>query len=317
MTKTDPKEYSDWDVIGDIHGHADALEALLRKLDFAKRDGVWQHPERGALFAGDFVDRGPENIRTCQIVMDMIDAGSARAVMGNHEFNHVTLDMPNRNREGEFLRPHTHKNLRQAEATLREFERAPDLKNKILTWMGKLPIWLDLPKLRVVHASWDNSSQKILMPWLSEHHALKPEGFQVAAQKGHPVQIARDVLINGPEWQLPSGIRFRDKDGHEREEGRVKWWLSDRAQLTWRDALIGPSSMIEQLPPDRIGLNDLPEADTDLRPIIFGHYWMEAPLSVLGPLHACVDASVAKGGKLAAYCFSGEAALTPDHFVYV
>ena len=317
MEKCEPQKISYWDVISDIHGHAGALEALLRKLDFAKRDGVWQHSERGALFAGDFVDRGPENLRTCQIVIDMIEAGSARAVMGNHEFNHVTLNIPNPDRAGEFLRPHTQKNLQQAEATLREFEAAPELKAKILTWMRGLPLWLDLPNLRVVHASWDQASQNALLPWLDERLALKPEGFHAAAQKGHPAQIARDVLINGPEWRLPHGIKLCDKDGHEREEGRLKWWLSNRNQLTWRDALIGPPSLIEQLPPDRIELKEFPGVDADPRPIIFGHYWMDAPLSVLGPLHACVDASVARGGKLAAYRFSGEPVLTSDHFVYV
>ena len=41
------------DFIGDIHGHADELEALLQKLGYSKSAGVYQHPERKALFIGD------------------------------------------------------------------------------------------------------------------------------------------------------------------------------------------------------------------------------------------------------------------------
>ena len=76
-----------FDVIGDIHGHASALENLLEKMGYTKRDGVWRHPERQAVFIGDYVDRGCENVRTCRIVMDMQAAGAALAIMGNHEFN--------------------------------------------------------------------------------------------------------------------------------------------------------------------------------------------------------------------------------------
>ena len=48
-----------YDVIGDIHGHADQLEALLAKLEYTCTDGAWQHPQRTAVFLGDFIDRGP------------------------------------------------------------------------------------------------------------------------------------------------------------------------------------------------------------------------------------------------------------------
>ena len=40
-------------------------------------------PSATAAFVGDFVDRGPENLRTCRIIVAMAEAGSAIAVMGN------------------------------------------------------------------------------------------------------------------------------------------------------------------------------------------------------------------------------------------
>ena len=43
-----------YDIIGDIHGHARSLRALLRQLGYRDHSGVWRHPDRRAVFLGDF-----------------------------------------------------------------------------------------------------------------------------------------------------------------------------------------------------------------------------------------------------------------------
>jgi len=48
-----------YDLIGDIHGRAVELEALLSKLGYALSGRVYRHPDRKVIFLGDFVDRGP------------------------------------------------------------------------------------------------------------------------------------------------------------------------------------------------------------------------------------------------------------------
>ncbi|MFI2506254.1 polynucleotide kinase-phosphatase [Streptomyces sp. NPDC018972] len=71
-----------FDIIGDIHGCAAELEALLGKLGYV--DGV--HPEgRTAVFVGDLVDRGPDSPGVLRRVMAMVKAGDALCVPGNHE----------------------------------------------------------------------------------------------------------------------------------------------------------------------------------------------------------------------------------------
>lgn len=57
------------DLIGDIHGHADKLEELLVKLGYKKRRGTYSHPERKALFVGDYIDRGPKLRETLELVV--------------------------------------------------------------------------------------------------------------------------------------------------------------------------------------------------------------------------------------------------------
>ncbi|MFE2810933.1 polynucleotide kinase-phosphatase [Streptomyces nigra] len=71
-----------FDVIGDVHGCASELEALLGKLGYV--DGV--HPEgRTAVFVGDLVDRGPDSPGVLRRVMAMVKSGDALCVPGNHE----------------------------------------------------------------------------------------------------------------------------------------------------------------------------------------------------------------------------------------
>ena len=50
-----------YDIIGDIHGHADTLIQLLQKLGYKKnKQGAFQHPTRKVFFVGDFIDRDPK-----------------------------------------------------------------------------------------------------------------------------------------------------------------------------------------------------------------------------------------------------------------
>ena len=68
-----------YDIIGDIHGYADALEALLGHLGYSQTGGAWRHPGRQALFVGDFIDRGTKQRESVDLVRGMVDAGTAQA----------------------------------------------------------------------------------------------------------------------------------------------------------------------------------------------------------------------------------------------
>jgi hypothetical protein len=130
-----------YDVIGDIHGHADALIRLLEAMDYALRDGVYSHPTRTVVFAGDFVDRGPRQREVLSILRAMVEAGSARAVMGNHEFNaiaYATLD----GKGGGFLRPRTPKNHAQHRAFLGQIGDGSDAHAEAIAWFATLPFTL-------------------------------------------------------------------------------------------------------------------------------------------------------------------------------
>jgi protein phosphatase len=80
-------DHGPFDIIGDVHGCADELEALLADLGYVRDSGApWRHPDgRTAVFVGDLVDRGPRIVDTLRIVMTMAAAGSALVVPGNHD----------------------------------------------------------------------------------------------------------------------------------------------------------------------------------------------------------------------------------------
>src|ERR1700722_14967896 len=73
-----------FDIIGDIHGCRIELEALLAKLGYDP--GTRRHPDgRKVVFLGDLVDRGPDIPGVLRIAMEMVEAGNAICVPGNHE----------------------------------------------------------------------------------------------------------------------------------------------------------------------------------------------------------------------------------------
>src|SRR4029077_17532011 len=77
-----------YDVIGDIHGHAEELRTLLRRLGYEERNGGYVAEGHNAIFVGDFIDRGPAIREVLQIARTMVSrTGALYAVLGNHEFN--------------------------------------------------------------------------------------------------------------------------------------------------------------------------------------------------------------------------------------
>ena len=142
-----------YDIIGDIHGHADELVALLRTLGYAREGGAFRHPNgRKAIFLGDFIDRGPKIREVLGTVRSMVEAGSVLVVLGNHEINAMRFHILGG--DGKPLRPHTDKNIDQHRATLEQFPDQNEWKGWI-DWFAGLPLFLDLDRLRVVHACWD------------------------------------------------------------------------------------------------------------------------------------------------------------------
>ncbi|MCL4253050.1 MAG: polynucleotide kinase-phosphatase, partial [Anaerolineae bacterium] len=77
-----------FDIIGDIHGCYDELVLLLEKLGYQVNSDTHQAfppNQRRAIFVGDLVDRGTKSSDVLKLVMNMVNAGHAFCVVGNHD----------------------------------------------------------------------------------------------------------------------------------------------------------------------------------------------------------------------------------------
>jgi hypothetical protein len=306
-----------YDLIGDIHGHADELVQLLERLGYQKDQGVYRHPDRKVIFLGDFIDRGPQVRQVLQIVRAMIDEESALAVMGNHELNALAYHTEDPERPGEYLRPRNAKNEEQHHATTEQFKNEPDELASYLDWFRGLPMWLDLDGLRVVHACWDEQCAKQIAHGLNEHRGITNAFLQSACKEGKTLFAPVEVVLKGKEAALPKGVSFLDENHIVRTKIRTRWYLS-RAGQTYRtyalqsdpipcDVELARSVKEEAVP--------YPPAD---KPVFVGHYWLPPKRpEILAENVACLDYSVAKDGFLCAYRWEGEQKLTNENFVWV
>ncbi len=310
-----------FDVIGDIHGHLTALHGLLRALGYRHERGAWRSPgeRRRVLFLGDYIDRGPEIPKTVKTVRNMVEAGVAEAILGNHEFNALAWHATGN--DGEPLRAHTPSHRRQYIETLRQFgandtESSAEL-DAALAWFRQLPIAYQDCTLRAVHAVWDESA---LATFVGDRPFYDPAVLRWAATPGRPEFEAVERLLKGIEIPLPRSAYYRDKDGVERTHTRIRWWL-DLTQIA--DQRHVPIRKIAMPPVDGgeatiaiDGRVSVPGYDRN-RPVFFGHYWLSGTVAPIAEQIACLDYSIADGGVLCAYRFDGERTLTADRFVCV
>lgn len=122
--------------VGDIQGCFNELEALLKKVNFGKRDKLWM--------AGDLVNRGIYNVETLRFAHELGDR--ARIVLGNHDLHLLAC--------WHEIRPLTRKD------TFYDVLAAPDC-DMLLQWLQQQPLLQhsDKHNLSMVHAGippiWD------------------------------------------------------------------------------------------------------------------------------------------------------------------
>ena len=307
-----------FDIIGDIHGYAEALKRLLSTLGYKEMDGVWAHAQRKAIFVGDLVDRGVKQRELCELVRKMVEAGAAELSIGNHEFNAIGYATPKT--DGTYLRKHSAKNHEHHKAFLDCYPLHSKEHQDIIEWFKNRPLWLELEtnsgqKARVIHAYWDSEKLEHLKNYLQyngqawvmgdefDHrfYELDEEAFELI-----------ELLLKGPEIDLPSGGSYLDKGGTKRTRSRVNWWIKGN---TWAESCIFGNYEVKGFDP-HMTCDELPCRiyDDDV-PIFFGHYWMNGELGVQTPKVACLDWSIAKEGRLIAYRWDGESDLSVDKMV--
>jgi len=301
----------EYDIIGDVHGCHGHLVGLLTSLGYWPDNGVWKHEERTAVFVGDLIDRGPSQWDVIQTVKDMVEAGSAEIVMGNHEFNALAFATVKSENPRTFAREHRPGNIKQHEAFLSQL--SPGQQEEALKWFMTMPLWLDLGSFRVVHAYWSDESVSFLENWLGGDRFTKREQILQASVPGSAEYKHVELVLKGPEAHLPSrnyGFKsITDKDSNVREQVRINWWALFESTI---------EHVLDPMITDKKGkykrYRGIPVHPEDAKhrygspvPVFFGHHWRVGE-PVYGRDFAdnafCVDFSAVKDGQLAAYRFN-------------
>ena len=169
-------------VIGDVHGHADTLTALIESLNLDSIDRV--------VLLGDLVDRGP---KSCEVIRIAREDSQIFCILGNHEemmlkqFDVDNIGTMTAQQAGWFYiggRATAQSYIDEFTGTTGDFSRF-DLKQraaKDLAWLDALPHHIVLDDFRLVHAGyspWDGDldlqSTDTLMWVRGEfHNAITP-----------------------------------------------------------------------------------------------------------------------------------------------
>jgi len=271
-------------VIGDLHGHLASAELALTSLGYEKSDGAWRHPHAKALFVGDFADRGPDPFGVYDLVAAMTEAGSAQAVIGNHDFSFAAISTAKPGKPGRFLRSRSERHLAQARSTLAQADRDPRRASDIVAWIRRTPILIETPDFRLVHACPHTEAFDRISGMLSPARTLGSDDGAFAALSAYDgLGDDRALILSGPEYDLPPGQHHYDPDWNIRTTDRVRWWTDE----TFAHPV----------------------------PTFFGHYALSDEPRVFAESNSvCVDAGCGKGGPLAVYTHHAGAALSEANF---
>jgi hypothetical protein len=300
-----------YDIIGDLHGFADQLKKLLLKMGYRLSNGCYSHPTRKAVFLGDYINRGPKIKETISIIRKMVEAGSAYAVIGNHELYAILSFL--RDDKGAYFKKSKYR--LQIDQTLTEFSSDMLEFKSYLKWFRTLPLFLDFGKIRVAHACWNDENIMQLKKLLVKRKIKKALLREVAVNKT-PFAKSFWETVKGVDFQLPNDLLIFDEAGHPHRSFRMKWWENPQGK-TFHD--ISLESRF-RFPPYTIPkeIVKFREPYPESEPIVFfGHYSLVDGSGILTPNICCLDLGISRSGKLMAYRWSGEEQLLKSNFVIV
>lgn len=304
-------EHSHLDFIGDVHGYYDELVGLLKKMNYKKNNSIWQHPERKAVFVGDFVSRGPHSRKVLELVKSMVENQKGYAILGNHELNMIGYFTFRKN--GNPIASLARTNQMMLEQISKQFESEEELE-KSLKWLKRLPFYIDFTSVRVVHAYWGESTIRIINSIITEGKLTKDHIKEIF--KGN-TEFAKAVwqTTRGIEIDLPKDLVVKDSKNVRRTNFRIKWW-EEPINKTFRSISFGNRFLLPEytIPKELLSPFDVYPQKAPL--VIFGHYCLGKESLTISSNICCIDSCVAGSGhKLTAYRWQGEKEVKPEHLI--
>ena len=270
---------SGYDIIGDVYRHMSYLE----QLGYLKKDKSYFHPrERKAIFVGDIINRGKETVEVLNIIRRMHENKQAYIVLGNHEFGLLQ------------------------QFTTNPYNVDPHLI-EFIAWIRSLPLFLEFPEFRVVHAAWHLPSIALLKnkDWKDEHF------IRTTMSKSSQCKDAVRIILRGISVPVPEEFKYFDRFGIQRKKACIRWWEKRKKTISGADFFPACQKMknIEfenknKLPEKSYSINELP--------VFFGHYCLpEHESKVINNL-VCLDGCVTSSNTLWAYQHNTNEKISPE-----
>jgi serine/threonine protein phosphatase 1 len=185
-------------IIGDVHGHYDALQSLLDAIAPSSEDQIY--------FLGDLIDRGPQSAQ----VVEFVRENNYGCILGNHE--QMLLDVVGKGEiSSQSLQGWIYSG---GYSTLLSYDH--HIPQEHIDWIKSLPTYLDLGDIWLVHAGVhpdlpieEQSSEQFC--WIrGEFHSMSEPYF---ADKliitGHTITF---TFPNVQPGKLAAGVGWLDID---------------------------------------------------------------------------------------------------------
>lgn len=127
--------------IGDVHGCARSLEALLRKFD-----DIDDYEDRTIVFVGDYIDRGPDSRGVVDIILEYRKYRDVITLRGNHE--QMLLDAYHRQDYSLWM-------INGGQTTLDSYDSSPgdiNIPQEHVDFYKETKLYYDTPEYFFVHA---------------------------------------------------------------------------------------------------------------------------------------------------------------------
>ncbi len=257
------------DIVGDIHGEFDALEQLLAHLGYSANG---EHAQgRTLVFVGDFCDRGPDSPAVLARIAQLVQAGRAVAVLGNHEINLLREDV--KDGSGWYFDAR----IASDEPKYAPFARPSATERAaIVEFLAPLPVALERADLRIVHAAWlDTPIAAARTLALGDTRAAYDRWEEEVRQQARAGTLAQRMKTERQSWP------------HSLENGEhPPPFLPAHGENELLKAMLNPLKVLTS-GVERLG--DVPffaggkwrfvervawwDAYNDRIPVVFGHYW--------------------------------------------
>lgn len=304
-----------YDIIGDVHGHASLLKKLLKQMGYRKGEEGYAHPERKAIFTGDFTNRGPEIRKTLRIIRRMVDSGAAYAILGNHEIYNILYCLKGNN-NNPLLQNKKGKRYLSVQKTVEEFKRYPAEWETYISWLRTLPFFVEFDGLRVVHAAWRDSNIELIKSEIPPGQIRKKVFRDLVLQPHSALSQAILQTTRGVHLVMPPDLKIYDERRRLHRFFRVGWWQNPEGltfeQWSFESKFRLPSYTI---PPEIVPPVEAYPAGAP--PVFFGHYCRGNGPWLIGDNICCVDACVSGTKQLVAYRWACEQVLTGENLLTV